>query len=1775
MRRAARYLTICLLMFGAVALTGTYAKGSDDIATLAPSVELRTVEEVDVPFQHGVPYPSFEVQKTRMVEDLGGSWKFRSLPSTSSEISKSLSARDNTTISMLEADGYHAKEFDDSSWETVVLPRCENPIGVPVDENVYWYRRTISEISGMKGKYVKLVLLGANYITDVWVNGKYVGWHEGGFTSFVFDVSGYLNYDDSDVIAIRVHNIPWNARSGQMDIMPYQTCDFRNYGGIYRDVYLEAVDNLSIARVDVKPSLKVEDGDVVQDSGHIDVTVVLYNHGSVVDSGTVSLSVFGTRVDENNILDPAPEAIMDPDAPVQVTGGTVKAGTVPPEGVTALSFSLDLSGIRLWTPEDPALYVLKAALNDGTDVFCTQFGVREVSVDGSYPRLLLNRVPTFLAGAARHESMPDVYRKFTSEQMENLKRDLDLMKEANVNFIRTAHYPNHPFLYVLADRMGFMVWEEMSATWFVDDAFEVHMKRGTAKQMWLEMIYRDYNRPSIIIWSTTNEADIHQPEPAPGISHRYKFNQEMKELARRVDGTRLVTQATFWNVDPTWDVDDVLGINEYQGVFYYPWAPTIGDYYLPTREALERSHEAQPDKPIIASEMGMWSTELMLWTSEQSRCFEDTFRALYEKPYVSGTTWWCMFDWWQAPGTAQTMGAITWDRGFKKDVYYRIQEAYENTWTNPWVKILSPSDGDIISGTVEIRALAEDFRGDQPGVESVEFSIDEGPYLKMTPGGDNVWTYTWDSSDVPDGAHELTVTVVDHDGQTRSHSISLILMNRFEWSQTDWSGHQVPRRYEVDENTVGLWRFERLRHDVAEDDSGSGNHGIATGVELVDGMFGYGIKLENSGMDTGTAPSVKIPYNEDLNFVSGDFTVQLWVKPEIDYPATSGLESEKGWRLFVRQDNRINGDWWDGCWWIGYDEWWNELSFVVRDAEGGENKVAYRFSLEAGRWYNITGVKDGPVLKLYIDGVLRATGDSPPDYQPCGDLYIGYHRDNPSDPIFLTFNGVIDEVRIRRGALSDEEVAAYGAWAQVGSWGELYDNYSWGENIDTSTFGTVRLSKVGNRPPTADFSYSPWLPTVEDNNNAVQFTDLSTDPDGSITSWLWDFGDGTTSTERNPLHVYERDGVYDVTLTVTDDNGASDMMSDVVTVYWKTQMFQDFEPGNGTPDDYYYYDAWSASPDFEYTNVREGTRSVVMHAHGGSGGGQAHGGTIGITVADPSAQINLQNADSLFMWVYDTQGNNTVELRLRDTTGVFGPCWWSNDHPALGVGGIAVKDEWTLMAWDLTRYTGTDKSRITGIELYEWWDGDYYFDEVWVGIGSGFTVTSDKHVGRFPNGGSTDVEVTVGAVGFYDNVVELSCVGLPDGVTADFSVSSGKPGFSSTMHLEISPGTAPGVYPLQIFGVGADGKVRYCTYTLVVGEKSFQDFEESNGTPGENYTYEVYYTTRKFEVSTVHEGARSLGVLTRATRDGHPGEHGGAFGVNAASPTGYMNLENATTIALWIYDTQGNNTVELTVVDEEGASYTYGYSPGKSVRGRWTMLTWDISGPCGDVDMSRIRSLQFYLWWDGYYYFDDISYIEGEVQRVAAQGSSSGSSGRDLGIGLPGAVVDSVGQLSADGFGFSTQPNFHVIQSSSASGRDDYRPRGVLVSSIFDAGMSVYWGTVSWSAETPPPTSVKVYVRAGENRNPADGGWTEWCEAQNGSDLPLSGRYVQYMVVLETEDGEVTPVFEDISLAYSLSEESLASLWLLLLAAVGVGAGLYYAYRRRKRSVVSQDWLKF
>jgi len=619
---------------------------------LQPTLTLEPVDGVYVPLQNGVPYPSFTPQPaSRVYIDLGGEWFMLYDPQAGEEkvdgVRVSLAARTTRVIEALERQRLRAEGQE--GWARVTVPSCNNARGSSMEgyQGVAWYKRSLMVPPGLlePGRRVRLVFHGVNYVADVWVNGAYVGYHEGGFTPFIFDVTellrGGLNW-----VLVRVDNVPWDSPDSRYVTVPYKRCDWWNYGGIYRDVYLEIVNSTYIARLDLTPRAW---------EGLWNLTVRSVVAGRA--GGEVELEVY---------VYPAGASGLDWEARPQAAQPDVVA-----HGKTRLDGDRDLRVVEMvfqgltareWSPEEPNLYVAHARLRvNGSvvDEVYEQFGFREVRAAGG--KILLNGKPVFLKGVSRHEDYPSTGR---TAKPSAIYQDLQAAKEVGANFLRTAHYPNHPLTYVYADRLGLAVWEEIPVYWFDCEALRLAAERGVARQMLLEMIYRDYNRPSIIIWSLANECGCRD--------ERVALLRSLAEAARSVDPTRLLTQAIAW--DPGDDTTvkaglDVLAVNMYFGVFY----GRIDDM----DRAIKELHGRYPGVPILVSEFGYWSGGGVGETG-QAEYFSRVWSIVRRNGgLLSGAAWWTLFD-YDSMITFDTFGAIDWSRSHRKLLYHEMREAYKS-----------------------------------------------------------------------------------------------------------------------------------------------------------------------------------------------------------------------------------------------------------------------------------------------------------------------------------------------------------------------------------------------------------------------------------------------------------------------------------------------------------------------------------------------------------------------------------------------------------------------------------------------------------------------------------------------------------------------------------------------------------------------------------------------------------------------------------------------------------------------------------------------------------------------------------------------------------------------------------------------------------------------------------------------------------------------------------------------------------------------------------------
>ena len=465
----------------------------------------------------------------------------------------------------------------------------------------------------------------ANYQARVYANGKPVGEHTGGFTPFDVELTDVV-HDGSNFLVVQVDN------QRRRDGVPTVNTDWWNYGGLTRDVLL----------VDV-PATFVRD-----------YAVQLVRGDPHRLAGWVALD--GPRAEQR-------VSVRLPEAGVSVEVRTDAGGYARFE--TA-------ADVKLWSPEHPKLYALEIAAE--TDRVDDRIGLRSVETRGK--EILLNGQPIFLRGISLHEQAP--MREGRAYSAEDARVLLGWARELGANFVRLAHYPHNEHMVRLADELGLLVWEEIPVYWTID--WQAPGVLENAENQLGEVMARDRNRASVVVWSVGNET----PETAP----RLEFMRALVRHARALDSSRLIAAAlerreidsnTQRIDDPLGQDLDVLGCNEYLG--WYDGLPDKAD---------GTSWTTAYDKPLVMTEFGAGALEgkhgdaLTRWTEEyQASVYEHQLRMLQRIPFLRGMTPWILVDFRSPRRPLPTIqdywnrkGLIS-ERGKKKQAFFVLQRFYE------------------------------------------------------------------------------------------------------------------------------------------------------------------------------------------------------------------------------------------------------------------------------------------------------------------------------------------------------------------------------------------------------------------------------------------------------------------------------------------------------------------------------------------------------------------------------------------------------------------------------------------------------------------------------------------------------------------------------------------------------------------------------------------------------------------------------------------------------------------------------------------------------------------------------------------------------------------------------------------------------------------------------------------------------------------------------------------------------------------------------------------
>jgi beta-galactosidase/beta-glucuronidase len=484
-------------------------------------------------------------------------------------------------------------EENKSSLEVIELPNCWNSIpSLRKFEGIIWFFIEFDNIPGYtdipnSSRLFDLYLhfKGANYNSTVWLNGVELGTHDYGFLPFEFKViADTVNTNGINYIAVRVENFRKKNR------IPSKSFDWYNYGGIYRDIEFHIrekyrvdwigvsseVDENSDANVQVK--IRITDNreniTTVEEMMH-HITWNLYYVGDLSskenveqkitdqpeESSTTTDSVLNTDTEVDIIDDFLSESTFEA-PPAQITnepsqepGVLIKSGDHRFVGDKKTIFEFDLEKPKLWNPYHPELYRIEIHLAGTKKRKNAYFGIR--SIHSTKKGLFLNNKRIRLYGVSLHEEQVPYYRTMP---IDIRRRDILAIKRLGFNALRTAHYPHDESLIELADREGLLILEEIPVYWGI--AFNDTKVFKKAAHMIRTLILRDYNHPSVIMWSCGNEIPVNNLACS-------RFIKNLMQYARTLDRSRLISYVSMsMFTDPVRKKSDINCINTYFGWYY-------------------------------------------------------------------------------------------------------------------------------------------------------------------------------------------------------------------------------------------------------------------------------------------------------------------------------------------------------------------------------------------------------------------------------------------------------------------------------------------------------------------------------------------------------------------------------------------------------------------------------------------------------------------------------------------------------------------------------------------------------------------------------------------------------------------------------------------------------------------------------------------------------------------------------------------------------------------------------------------------------------------------------------------------------------------------------------------------------------------------------------------------------------------------------------------------------------------------------------------------------
>jgi beta-galactosidase len=603
-------------------------------------------------------------------------------------------------------------DYSEDGWQSIEVPHTWQVDSENTDyRGIAWYRRTFDVSAAWLHSVVRIEFEAVFHTATIWVNGQPAGEHSRkGYTAFTLDITPFLRWGQSNTVAVRVDN----AFNDHM-LPRGRSSDWAHDGGIYRPVQLLFTPKAFVERVDIEAI-----PDFTNNEANLTITAFARNASSRHWRGRASFQV----VDEETGL-----VVLTNSRPSDLF---IESGAVHPVLVHVV-----LPHVKLWHFDHPHLYRLDFSITDEHEShqFTTTFGVRKLEVkDGKF---YLNGEHVRMMGVERMAGSNPEFGMAEPEAWIN--RDHADMQHLNCIFTR-VHWPQDKRVYEYCDRHGILMQTEVPA-WGYDTfrgmggAPDADIMQNGLEQL-EEMIARDRNHPSIVVWGLCNEIDGQHP-PA------YQFAKRLLEEAKHLDPQRLCSYASnSLSETPERDVAglmDFIETNEYFGSWQQGPPEAVGTH-------LDRLHAVFPDKPVVISEYGYCACTEDRPERDDHRI--DILRShnavIRSKDYVGGAIFFCYNDYRTHVGD-RGVGALKQRVHGVVDVFCRPKPSYEVLRVE-----LSPIESLSVENQLNAFRLLVRTRHDMPrytlrgyrlrgvfyGEGDIPVELQEARLPETTPGGE-------------------------------------------------------------------------------------------------------------------------------------------------------------------------------------------------------------------------------------------------------------------------------------------------------------------------------------------------------------------------------------------------------------------------------------------------------------------------------------------------------------------------------------------------------------------------------------------------------------------------------------------------------------------------------------------------------------------------------------------------------------------------------------------------------------------------------------------------------------------------------------------------------------------------------------------------------------------------------------------------------------------------------------------------------------------------------